>query len=520
MDEEAVRPVVWSIAGNDSGGGAGIAADLRVAASFGVHLCPVIAAITAQNSCAVARVEPIEPEALDAQLAALEHDMPPTVVKTGLLGSPELIEVVARWIDRLRASHPVALVVDPVLGSSTGSSFADDATLEALRALLLSRADLVTPNSREAETLTGVQDGAPESAHALRSAGAGAACITGGDDAGALALDWVDTEHARGWLALPRIDTRHRHGTGCTFASGAAAAMALGFVPADALVLAKMATASALRHAYAAGRGAGPVAARAGFAADPGLLPAMSFDSVPPRWVPPHPATDGRIGLYAIVESAEHVRDVLSAGVRTVQLRIKQADSAGLRDGIRESIAACRQAGARLFVNDHWLLANELGADGVHLGQADLVALGEDGRRSLAQSGLALGVSSHSLWELARAKSLDPDYIACGPVWPTTTKAMPWRPQGLENLRWWCSMAGAPVVAIGGILAAEQVRAAASCGAAGVCVVRALGEQPRSAVAPLLEALRSGRQAAPRAAPALPHPSLPVLRKGAPGRGN
>jgi thiamine-phosphate diphosphorylase len=149
-----------------------------------------------------------------------------------------------------------------------------------------------------------------------------------------------------------------------------------------------------------------------------------------------------------------------------------------------------------------------MGADGVHLGQEDLGALGEAGRSVVMQSDLALGVSSHSLWELARARALAPDYIACGPVWPTTAKVMPWQPQGLDNLSWWCAMAGAPVVAIGGILTAAQVRAAASCGARQVCVVRAVGEQPESTVPSLAAAVRAARTDASIAPPQLPHPTI------------
>jgi hydroxymethylpyrimidine kinase/phosphomethylpyrimidine kinase/thiamine-phosphate diphosphorylase len=514
-----VRPIVWSIAGNDSGGGAGIAADLRAAGAFGVHLCPVIAALTAQNSRAVTRVEPVDPRILEDQLAALEHDMPPAAIKTGLLGSEALVQVVTRWVDRLRARQAVALVVDPVQASSTGTVFADEATLRAIRSLLLPRADLVTPNRREAAVLAGVVDDPPALARALRAAGASAAAVTGGDEGGELAVDWIDAEHACGWLALPRVDTAHVHGTGCTFASAAAAALALDFVAADALVLAKMATANALRHGYPAGEGAGPVAARAGFAADPGLLPTLSFDTEPPRWTPPRPVADHRIELYAIVDSAARVRQVLAAGVRTVQLRIKHAELSALEEEIRASVAACRECGARLFVNDHWKPAVKLGADGVHLGQQDLAALGETGRRTVAGSGLALGVSSHSLWELARAKTLGPDYIACGPVWPTTAKAMPWRTQGLDNLSWWCAVAGAPVVAIGGILTAHQVRAAASCGAQQVCVLRGLGDRPESTVPLLLDALHAGSTDTPVAPPALPHPTIaPPPRSGTANR--
>ena len=115
-------PIVWSIAGTDSGGGAGIAADQRSADAFGVHLCPVVAAVTAQHSRAVTRVEPVSQALLEAQLAALEDDMPPQAIKTGLLGSAEAVATVARWVDRLRRRAPVALVVDPVRAASTRSS--------------------------------------------------------------------------------------------------------------------------------------------------------------------------------------------------------------------------------------------------------------------------------------------------------------------------------------------------------------------------------------------------------------
>jgi hydroxymethylpyrimidine kinase/phosphomethylpyrimidine kinase/thiamine-phosphate diphosphorylase len=520
--DPAARPVVWSIAGTDSGGGAGLSADQRAADAFGVHLCPVVAAVTAQNSLTVTRIEPVSPLALEAQLQALADDLPPLAVKTGLLGSVEHVRLVAHWIDRLRHRHPVALVVDPVLAASTGAAFADAPTLAAYRELLLPRATLITPNRREAAALLGQHEadpaGLPTQALELRRRGAQAVCITGGDaaDLNGRVLDWMASEQADGWLAAPRITTEHHHGSGCTFATSAAAALALGFVPADALVLAKMATGHALRHGHAAGAGRGPVRAAAGFAADPSLMPLLSWSEEPEFAVPGASVRpSSSFGLYAIVDSAARAEQVLAAGVRTLQLRIKTptatdaAWQATLRAALQRSVAAAREAGASLFVNDHWQLAAELGAFGVHLGQEDLLALSDDGRARLRASGLALGISSHSLWELARARSMAPRYVACGPVWPTLTKAMPWRPQGLDNLAWWCAMAGLPVVAIGGILTPEQVEAAARCGADGVCAVRVLGDDPARVLPQLQRALRAGRQAAtPSPVPALPHPSL------------
>src|SRR6185369_2409429 len=181
-----------------------------------------------------------------------------------------------------------------------------------------------------------------------------------------------------------------------------------------------------------------------------------------------------------------------------------------LRRELRHGIEACESAGAELFVNDHWQMAAELGAHGVHLGQEDLLALGGAGRSALQATGLALGVSSHSLWELCRARMLAPRYIACGPVWPTLTKAMPWVAQGLDNLAWWCRMAGTPVVAIGGILEAHKVYDAARCGADGVCIVRGLGDDPQQVLPALQAALAAGRQQYATSPPPVagPHPSL------------
>lgn len=515
---------VWSIAGTDSGGGAGLAADQRAIDAFAdTHFCGVVAAVTAQNSRAVTQVTAMPVSLIDAQLQALADDMPPAALKTGLLCDAEQMQCMAAWTQRLRAGRPgLPLVVDPVLGASSGATFADDAAVQAYRRHLLPLATLITPNRREAARLLGrarlTREDLPGAAQALRALGAETVCITGGDpadaDAGeqALALDWLDGPLARGWLALPRLGTGNTHATGCTFASSAAAALARGFVAADAVVLAKMAATHALRHGRAAGRGPGQVLARPGFHSDPTLLPCMSFGSAPffaaagggaPAAAP--------LGLYAIVDSAARVQAVLDAGIRTVQLRIKTPAQATARwhqqlaAEVHAASAACRLAGARLFVNDHWQLAVASGAHGVHLGQEDLLALSEGERAALAGTGLALGISSHSLWELARARSLAPAYIACGPVWPTLTKAMPWRAQGLENLRWWVGMAGAPVVAIGGILEPGQITQVAQAGADGVCVVRMLGADPAATV-PAMRAALAGRRADPAAHGALPWP--------------
>jgi thiamine-phosphate diphosphorylase len=303
---------------------------------------------------------------------------------------------------------------------------------------------------------------------------------------GAGSLHWLHGPHARGWV---RPDATLPPTSAAALERDWQAWRERGFVAVDAALLAL----------------AGPDC----------RLPALSWDEQPPADpAGPAPAAEP-LGIYAIVDSVPRLQLVLDAGIGTVQLRIKQPADAGaawhaaLRVALRDGIAAARAAGALLFINDHWRLAAELGAEAVHLGQEDLLALGPAGRAELRASGLALGISSHAVWELCRARALAPRYIACGPVWPTTTKDMPWVPQGLDNLGWWCRVAGTPVVAIGGILQDAQVEQAAAAGASGVCVLRGLGDEPCAVMPALQAALARGRARfdAGRLA-AWPHPTL------------
>lgn len=542
-------PIVWSVAGSDSGGGAGLQADLRAFDAFGVHGCTAIAAITAQNSVAVQCIEPASAVMLEAQLAALATDMPPAAIKTGMLGSAANLQVLVRWIDRLRQDNPgLPVMVDPVLRATTGASLVDQTLLGAYRSALLPRATLITPNRAEAAALLGCaaldsQAAVERAAEALLALGCKAVVITGGDEKGMDSEDYAATPHASGWLSLPRVDTPHHHGTGCVFASGAAAALAKGFVGIEAIILAKMATTHALRHAYAAGQGAGPVRPRAGFALHCGNLP---YFSIPGQAKVPGFAAlaDPNLGLYAVVDSAAWVQRVLDAGIRTVQLRIKKgpapvtspgAGTAGsqqprmlrpgealapggdplvtdvaLREEVRASIRCARAVNAQLFINDHWQMAIEEGGYGVHLGQEDLATAD---LAAIAQAGLRLGLSTHAYWEVCRAWALKPSYIACGPIHPTQAKAMPWMAQGNDNLAYWCSLlsesGGLPVVAIAG-MDLERAAQAAQCGAASVAVISAITQaaNPEAAIAQLQRAFAAGGELPRWQAPELPRSTL------------
>jgi thiamine-phosphate pyrophosphorylase/hydroxymethylpyrimidine kinase/phosphomethylpyrimidine kinase/thiamine-phosphate diphosphorylase len=191
----------------------------------------------------------------------------------------------------------------------------------------------------------------------------------------------------------------------------------------------------------------------------------------------------GPIGFYPVVPDAAWVQRLLGWGVRTIQLRIKAADHspAEIASQVRQAVAAGRAVpDAQVFINDHWALALATGAYGVHLGQQDM-----DGAdlNALRSGGLRLGLSTHTPAELARAKAVQPSYLAIGPIYPTTLKVMPYEPVGLARLKDWAALAApCPAVAIGGISLALMPGVLA-CGVDGVAVVSALtlAADPRQA---------------------------------------
>lgn len=154
------------------------------------------------------------------------------------------------------------------------------------------------------------------------------------------------------------------------------------------------------------------------------------------------------LGLYPVVDRSHWLEQLLPLGVKTIQLRIKDLQGAQLEEEIKRAVELAKQYAANLFVNDYWELAIQLGANGVHLGQEDLPSADI---AKIHQSGLYLGISTHCYYEVAIAHRFNPSYIACGPIYSTTSKTMGVDPQGLENLKRWRSTLQYPLVAIGGI---------------------------------------------------------------------
>ena len=251
---------VLTIAGSDSGGGAGIQADLKTFAAFRVYGTTAITAITAQNTECVLDVVTLPPELITAQIDAVAADIRIDAVKTGMLSTATIVGVTARAIRHWRLPH---LVVDPVMVAKSGDRLLADDAVECLKRELLPLARVVTPNRPEAEVLAemsiATQDDARRAAERIHVLGARAVIIKGGHFEGSavtnLLFDGADFhEHVS-----PRHQTRHTHGTGCTFASAIAASLALGTALNDAAALATEYVSGAGAHGLPVGKGHGPL---------------------------------------------------------------------------------------------------------------------------------------------------------------------------------------------------------------------------------------------------------------------
>jgi len=251
--------VALTIAGSDSGGGAGIQADLRTFAAHGVHGASAITAVTAQNTVAVVDTVALEPRMVTAQIEAVASDIPVAAVKTGMLANRAIVEAVAEAVARRRLPH---LVVDPVMVAKSGDRLLDAAAEGAYAERLLPLAEVVTPNLAEAEALLGRRvrslEEMAEAARALLERGPRAVVVKGGHLAGEPVDVFFDGRRMEE-LWAPRIPTRNTHGTGCTFSAAIAARLALDQELLEAVQGAKHYLTEAIRGAYTLGKGAGPV---------------------------------------------------------------------------------------------------------------------------------------------------------------------------------------------------------------------------------------------------------------------
>lgn len=252
---------VLIIAGSDSGGGAGIQADIKTVTALGGYAATAVTALTVQNTLGVHDVMPTSPRGVRAQMQVVLSDIGADVIKTGMLGDKLLIEALAEAFEDLAKGVP--RVVDPVMVATSGDRLLPREAVDAVRSLMIPGAALVTPNAPEAEVLTGKAvesiDGQRRAAERLLERGAKAVLVKGGHIPGDVIVDVLATEYGERFFDGPRIQTTSTHGTGCTLASGVAAGLARGLTLEDAVALSRAFLTEAIKRAPGLGKGHGPV---------------------------------------------------------------------------------------------------------------------------------------------------------------------------------------------------------------------------------------------------------------------
>jgi hydroxymethylpyrimidine kinase/phosphomethylpyrimidine kinase/thiamine-phosphate diphosphorylase len=501
--------LVWTIAGSDAGGGAGIQADIKAMASFEVHAATVITALTAQNSLGVLSINAVSLPVLAAQLAALEQDKLPLVIKIGLLANVEQVNFISAKIAQYKKTwlKPPCVIYDPVAVASSGDSLVEQNIIPAIKSELFPLVDVLTPNCQETQRLTGVY---LLDSFAMVSArkqfikqGIKKLIIKGGHwhVPQGYCVDYGFDTNEEYWLATKNITTMHSHGSGCTFAAALAACLAKGYPFKDSFLLAKAYINQGLKAAKQLAFGEGCVAhlgfplqlddfpevveinSRLGkllalnelYKAQNVLLETKGF-----------PACCHKVlGLYAIVDSIDWLQLCLEQGIKTLQLRLKEVDESLLHKYIEQGVSLAKKYQAQLFINDYWQLAIKYQAYGVHLGQEDLQ---QADLQAIKKAGLRLGISTHGFYELIRAHQYQPSYLAIGAIFATSTKEMSGQIQGLEKLRYMVKLiTNIPTVAIGGITIA-RAKAVLATDISSIAVVSAItkAEKPKLAIEQLI----------------------------------
>jgi hydroxymethylpyrimidine kinase/phosphomethylpyrimidine kinase/thiamine-phosphate diphosphorylase len=410
------RLTLWSIAGSDSSGGAGVQADNQCFRSFGLAFANIVTAVTAQNTQGVLHIDWMSGDSIARQWQSIETDHPPAAIKIGLLGQDDHFRQLRQWLPKSKC--PV--VLDPVIKASNGDTLA----LSTHFLSILPYVSVFTPNKPEFETLfyKEIQQlGFENAAHWVSQHYDLCLVITGGDDEGS-AQDhvYLEQQFEQQCLTLesPKLASKHTHGTGCSFSSAIASLLALDYPVIDAIVLAKAYLNQGLAkpdcaHAYPA------AFQHTGFPSKVDYLPAITTSTLPETLNRPFAPAQNSLGLYVLVENLDELKLCLNAQVDTLQLRLKTGTLKEKHQLISHAIELANAANTPLYINDHWELAIEYKAYGVHLGQDDLLTAD---LHAIQKAGLKLGISTHNAIEMAIAHQYKPSYIAFGPVFATKSK--------------------------------------------------------------------------------------------------
>ncbi|ARM34925.1 thiamine phosphate synthase [Legionella longbeachae] len=345
-----------------------------------------------------------------------------------------------------------------------------------------SLANLLVLDTHEAELILGYKiashQSMQEAAHELLSLGNQSILLLGEQLHEAWCHDYWTNGVTSFWLTQSRISYTKYSGLRSILSAAITASLALGYSLEDAIIIARMYTHQVIRRTHT-GFDFG------GFPEDEVDLPYLASM---PLYEKPQPfKLCHHLGLYPVVDSSAWVELLLNVGVKTIQLRIKEQTET-LEKEVQRSIALAKKHRATLYINDYWELALKYEADGVHLGQSDLDAADIN---AIRKKGLLLGVSTHCYYEVARAHAINPSYIAIGPIYPTTSKKMPFLAQGIERLKRWQRTLNYPLVAIGGINI-ERMSDVVATGVSGVALISAItkAHNPRRATEQFLSILQ------------------------------
>lgn len=485
---EQSKPIVWSYAGLDNSGLAGQVTDIRTIEALGAHACCVTTAVTAQNSQRVIAINPSSKQQLETQLQALQEMAQPKAIKVGLLPSIESIELLIAFLEQ--SATAFKLVLDPVIESSSGTPFMPVKVQENLKDLM-PFVSVLTPNINELSILTkteikSVKD-IEKQATQLLKLGVQSVLVKGGHWKSEQASDFFINQEHQFWLHSERITTNNTRGTGCVLSSAIATALSLDYSLEDAVVIGKMALNQGLRNSYSVGDDKGPLAVR-NWPNDEQDVPQLTKQYSLDHYQFPS-LKNQNLGLYPVVDRAHWLQRLLPLGISTIQLRVKDLTGQELEKEIAQAINIAKQHNARLFINDYWQLAIKHDAYGVHLGQEDL---DDANLKAISEAGLHLGVSTHCFYEVARAHAIEPSYLACGPVYHTESKQMPWIPHGIKNLSYWNNlMTSYSWVAIGGINE-ERIPEVAATGVSGIAMISAIthAEKPEQTAHDMLSLIK------------------------------
>ncbi len=457
------------IGGTDPSG-AGLQTDWQVSHYLQVQANTVVTAVTSQNANAVFDQGIVSYQQLKSQLDALQS-LSFSAIKIGMLGNEQTIKAIIEFLKK--QSSETAVILDPVLASSSGGELLSSQGIQALLKDLLPFVTLITPNIDELVLLTettcqnypDIETGAQK----LLDLGADAVLVKGGHfKANELSeginvcpnknsTDFFLSAKEQFYLQGERWKNRNNvRGTGCALASSIACLLSQSYALNDAVVVSKALISAAIHKAVFH---FGQYKLSFSPPKNKNLFPLKDLPKVYKKSDQLHYQYHFKrcdtlsLGIYPVVDSVQWLKKLIPLGISTLQLRIKDKQQQAVESDIIDAINYAKQYKVRLFINDYWQLALKHKAYGIHLGQEDLDRLSNADLNAIAKAGCHLGISTHSYTEVARAHAIKPSYLALGPIFATTSKVMPWIPQGVKAVENWVDLFGNhyPLVAIGGI---------------------------------------------------------------------